>query len=137
MDQIYRVGSFRSPVALFDDTPTSDSEPRWSPDGVLHCLSDYGGWWNIYSEFGESVAPMDADCARPDWVFGQSWFALLPDDAFTEAGFRISVISELPWSPARCRSALERDHFNVQMSFARVADELGIHANQLRGWRNE
>jgi hypothetical protein len=25
-----------------------DAEPAWSPDGVLHFISDSSGWWNLY-----------------------------------------------------------------------------------------
>ncbi|MGH9222830.1 MAG: S9 family peptidase [Acidimicrobiales bacterium] len=57
----------------------SVSQPRWSPDGVLHWISDRTGWWNLYRADGRPVAPMDADCARPDWVFGQSSYVFLPD----------------------------------------------------------
>jgi dipeptidyl aminopeptidase/acylaminoacyl peptidase len=56
----------------------SISQPRWSPDGALHWISDRTGWWNLYRE-GEPVAPMDAEFAGPDWVFGQSTYAFLPD----------------------------------------------------------
>ncbi len=54
----------------------SISQPRWSPDGSLHWISDRTGWWNLYRE-GEALAPMDAELALPDWVFGQSSYTFL------------------------------------------------------------
>ncbi len=60
----------------------SISQPRWSPDGTLHWVSDRTGWWNLYAENGgqgRALAPMEAEFARPDWVFRQSSYALLPD----------------------------------------------------------
>ena len=33
----------------------SVTQPRWSPDGVLHYISDRSGWWNIYNEPGGPV----------------------------------------------------------------------------------
>ena len=49
-------------------------QPEFSPDGVLHFVSDASGWWNIYrlSEAGgaEPLCPMDAEFATPAWVFG-------------------------------------------------------------------
>jgi len=54
------------------------SQPRWSPDGVLHWISDRTGWWNLYRA-GEPVLPMEAELAGPDWVFGQSTYAILAD----------------------------------------------------------
>ncbi len=57
----------------------SISQPRWSPDGRLHWVSDRSGWWNLYAEPGEPLAPMDAEFAGPDWQFGQSTYTFLPD----------------------------------------------------------
>jgi polyisoprenoid-binding protein YceI len=37
------IGADGSTVRQFDDTPTSDSEPRWSPDGRRIAVSAYGG----------------------------------------------------------------------------------------------
>ena len=48
-------------------------QPEWSPDGVLHFVSDQGGWWNLYrwSEGGvESLYQTDAEFAMPHWEFG-------------------------------------------------------------------
>jgi len=56
----------------------SVSQPRWSPDGVLHWLSDRTGWWNLYAD-GRPLAPADAEYGGPDWAFGQSTYAFLPD----------------------------------------------------------
>src|SRR4029077_12469934 len=62
----------------------SVSQPRWSPDGVLHWVSDRTGWWNLYAEDGSAgggrpLAPMDAEFSGPDWIFGQSTYGFLPD----------------------------------------------------------
>ena len=58
-------------------------EPRWSPDGVLHFVSDQSGWWNLYRWHQgpghqgpghqgqiEALLPMAAEFSRPPWVFG-------------------------------------------------------------------
>ena len=60
----------------------SISQPRWSPDGVLHWVSDRTGWWNLYAEGGdgaEALAPLDAEFTGPDWIFGQSTYGFLAD----------------------------------------------------------
>jgi dipeptidyl aminopeptidase/acylaminoacyl peptidase len=56
-------------------------QPQWSPDGVLHFVSDRSGWWNIYRYVdgeAECVLEMDADFGVPQWVFGQSTYGFLP-----------------------------------------------------------
>jgi dipeptidyl aminopeptidase/acylaminoacyl peptidase len=59
-------------------------QPEWSPEGVLHFVSDRSGWWNLYrtsAEGGEPehLAPMEAEFGTPQWVFGLSTYAFLPD----------------------------------------------------------
>jgi dipeptidyl aminopeptidase/acylaminoacyl peptidase len=52
--------------------------PEWSPDGVLHFVSDRSGWWNIYRlEDGkaECLGEMEAEFGAPQWVFGMSTYA--------------------------------------------------------------
>jgi dipeptidyl aminopeptidase/acylaminoacyl peptidase len=53
-------------------------QPRWSPDGVLHFVSDRTGWWNLYRWDGgeiEQLIEMDAEFGRPLWVFSTSTYA--------------------------------------------------------------
>jgi dipeptidyl aminopeptidase/acylaminoacyl peptidase len=49
-------------------------QPEWSPDGILHFVSDRSGWWNLYrwqDEIVYSLCPMEAEFGLPQWVFGQ------------------------------------------------------------------
>ncbi|HET7091270.1 MAG TPA: S9 family peptidase [Anaerolineae bacterium] len=53
-------------------------QPEWSPDGVLHFVSDRTGWWNLYrlrERQAEPLCPMEADFGMPQWVFGMSIYA--------------------------------------------------------------
>jgi dipeptidyl aminopeptidase/acylaminoacyl peptidase len=60
-------------------------QPQWSPDGVLHVVSDASGWWNLQrvhlDEQGrDTLAPLwstEAEFARPQWVFGQCTYGFL------------------------------------------------------------
>jgi dipeptidyl aminopeptidase/acylaminoacyl peptidase len=57
-------------------------QPSWSPDGVLHFISDASGWWNLYRAGqggAEPLAPAAAEFAMPQWELGQSTYAFLPD----------------------------------------------------------
>ncbi len=51
------------------------TQPKWSPDGALHFVSERSGWWNLYrwrDGQAEALAPLEAEFAGPQWVFGQS-----------------------------------------------------------------
>ncbi|HIC94777.1 MAG TPA: S9 family peptidase, partial [Anaerolineae bacterium] len=53
-------------------------QPEWSPDGILHFVSDRTGWWNLYRWRDGRVEPlteMEAEFGRPQWVFGMSTYA--------------------------------------------------------------
>ncbi len=55
-------------------------QPEWSPDGVLHFVSDRSGWWNLYREVDGKVqrlAPMEAEVGGAQWIFGLSRYAFL------------------------------------------------------------
>jgi len=49
-------------------------QPEWSPDGLLHFVSDRTGWWNLYRLEGtnhDPLYPMEAEFGLPQWSFGQ------------------------------------------------------------------
>ena len=53
-------------------------QPEWSPDGMLHFISDRTGWWNLYrlrDGQAEPLAPMEAEFGHPQWVFGMYTYA--------------------------------------------------------------
>ena len=62
-------------------------QPEWSPDGVLHFVSDRTGWWNLYRVRGgvagvalarpviEPLHPMQADFGKPQWTFSMVTYA--------------------------------------------------------------
>ena len=68
--------------------------PAWSPEGVLHAVSDRTGWWNLYRIGAEGHAnakasddgsgprnlhPADAEFGAPMWRLGLSTYAFLDD----------------------------------------------------------
>lgn len=55
-------------------------QPSWSADSVLHFTSDRTGWWNLYRWADGTVtplAPMQAECGRPQWSFGTATYGFL------------------------------------------------------------
>jgi dipeptidyl aminopeptidase/acylaminoacyl peptidase len=71
-------GTVTAPVLVAGDPGESVLQPRWSPAGVLHWVSDRTGWWNLYAA-GEALCPMDAEFSEPGWVFGVSTYAFGAD----------------------------------------------------------
>jgi dipeptidyl aminopeptidase/acylaminoacyl peptidase len=68
-------------------------QPQWSPDGVLHFVSDRYKWWNLYryrDNKVEPLCPMEAEFGLPYWSFGLSTYAFLKNDqsicAYIERG---------------------------------------------------
>ena len=52
-------------------------QPEWSPDGVLHFVSDRNKWWNLYrwrEDLVEALCEMEAEFGRPQWLFGTSTY---------------------------------------------------------------
>lgn len=63
-------------------------QPEWSPDGILHFVSDPTGWWNLYSwdgEKAEAVCPMSAEFGLPQWVFGMTTYGFDDDNGIVAA----------------------------------------------------
>jgi dipeptidyl aminopeptidase/acylaminoacyl peptidase len=49
------------------------SQPRWSPEGVLHFAAEPTGWMNLYRLVDgriEQVTDLEAEVVGPDWQFG-------------------------------------------------------------------
>jgi len=63
-------GSVESVRKIAGGPSESIYQPEWSPEGVLHFVSDQTGWWNLYRLEGEmlvALAPMDAEFGGPAW----------------------------------------------------------------------
>ncbi len=53
-------------------------QPEWSPEGILHFVSDKSGWWNLYRlnrDQAEALYPAEAEFGLPQWVFGMRTYA--------------------------------------------------------------
>src|SRR5436309_2742110 len=71
-------GTLGPAVTIAGGADESIVQPEWSPDGVLHFISDRSGWWNLHRVRGgaiEPVAPIAAELAQPQWQFGMSSYA--------------------------------------------------------------
>jgi dipeptidyl aminopeptidase/acylaminoacyl peptidase len=58
-------------------------QPAWSPNGVLHFVSDRSGWWNLYrlrDGQTEALHLMEAEFGVPQWVFGMCTYGFDSED---------------------------------------------------------
>ena len=77
--QVKTDGSLGSKQRIAGGVDESIFQPEWSPDGILHFVSDRSGWWNLYrwgaSGDIEPLCEMAAEFGLPQWVFGMSTYA--------------------------------------------------------------
>jgi dipeptidyl aminopeptidase/acylaminoacyl peptidase len=78
------------PALIAGGPGESVTQPRWSPDGVLHYISDRTGWWNLYAAPSQPLCPLDAEFGEPDWVFGNATYGFTPDGELV-ATWRASI----------------------------------------------
>ncbi|HEX5015657.1 MAG TPA: S9 family peptidase [Candidatus Limnocylindrales bacterium] len=65
------------------------SQPRWSPDGVLHFAAEPADWMNIFRFVGgqiEAVTDEAAEFVYPDWQFGYVTYDFLRDGSIIAVG---------------------------------------------------
>ncbi|USX20746.1 S9 family peptidase [Oxalobacteraceae bacterium OTU3REALA1] len=72
-------GTLAAPVRVAGGAEESICQPEWSPNGLLHFVSDRSGWWNLYRLGAdrrsiEALCPMEAEFGSPHWTFGNSMY---------------------------------------------------------------
>jgi dipeptidyl aminopeptidase/acylaminoacyl peptidase len=72
-------GTLSAPKRIAGGAEESICQPEWSPDNLLHFVSDRSGWWNLYRlcrdrQRTEGLCPMEAEFASPHWTFGNSMY---------------------------------------------------------------
>ncbi len=94
-------------------------QPSWSPDGVLHFVSERSGWWNLYRLVGNEVqalCPMAAEFGRPLWNLGMSTYGF--DDA---GGIVCSYAMNGSWHLARLDPATQ-SLTDIATPFRKISD---------------
>ena len=83
------AGNPVEPTVVAGSTSDWISQPRWSPNGVLHFVAEPNGWMNLHRLRDgriEAVTSEAADFATADWSFGQSNFGFLSDGGLLAIG---------------------------------------------------
>lgn len=78
--EIRSDGTLADPRRVAGGAEESICQPEWSPDGVLHFVSDRTNWWNLYRWRGghvEALHAMDAEFGVPLWQFGASTYGFI------------------------------------------------------------
>jgi dipeptidyl aminopeptidase/acylaminoacyl peptidase len=78
--EIMTDGSISNAERVAGGVSESIFQPEWSPEGILHFISDRTGWWNLYCwRDGNTIAlcKKDAEFGLPQWVFGMSTYAFV------------------------------------------------------------
>src|ERR687895_709582 len=92
MAELEEDGSLGEARRVAGGVDESIFQPEWSPDGLLHFISDRSGWWNLYCLANdgriEQVFEMEAEFGAPQWVFGMSTYA------FESAGHLVCTYNE-------------------------------------------
>lgn len=72
-------GTLATPARVAGGAEESICQPEWSPNGLLHFVSDRSGWWNLYRlgadrQSVDALCPMEAEFGSPHWTFGNSMY---------------------------------------------------------------
>jgi dipeptidyl aminopeptidase/acylaminoacyl peptidase len=71
-------GSIRNDELIAGGANESIFQPEWSPEGILHFISDSSGWWNLYCWRNGNIIALcekNAEFGLPQWTFGMSTYA--------------------------------------------------------------
>jgi len=78
-------------------------QPEWSPDNVLHFVSDRSGWWNLWRwENGQAQqsTSRNAEFGKPQWVFGCGTYSFASAEliacSYVESGAWKIAMLDLP-----------------------------------------
>jgi len=95
-------GSLANPRTIAGSRQDWISQPRWSPEGVLHFVAEPEGWMNLYRWVdgrAEAVTSLEAELAGPDWQFGYVTYEFLDGGdilAIARSGGRDELIRIAP-----------------------------------------
>tara|TARA_B100000519_G_scaffold97055_1_gene84494 strand:- start:3492 stop:5390 length:1899 start_codon:yes stop_codon:yes gene_type:complete len=83
------VGNISDDGSLLNDKQISGfqnesiSNPIWSPNGILHYISDVSGWWNIFHlKDGQEInlTPIKAEFTQPQWQLGINFYDFISEN---------------------------------------------------------
>ncbi|MAF38701.1 MAG: peptidase [Chloroflexi bacterium] len=76
-------GQLGEPQVVAGGRAESIFQPEWSPDGVLHFVSDSSGWWNLWRwEDGQArqLTSRNAEFGKPQWELGSGTYSFVSEE---------------------------------------------------------
>ena len=76
-------GQLGEPQVVAGGRAESIFQPEWSPDGVLHFVSDSSGWWNLWRwEDGQArqLTSRNAEFGKPQWELGSRTYSFASEE---------------------------------------------------------
>jgi dipeptidyl aminopeptidase/acylaminoacyl peptidase len=73
-------GSLADPHTITGSRTEWISQPRWSPEGVLHFAAEPTGWMNLFRWVdgkAEQITNLEAELVGPDWQFGYTTYEFI------------------------------------------------------------
>jgi dipeptidyl aminopeptidase/acylaminoacyl peptidase len=93
--EVREGGALGPPRRVAGGPSESIFQPSWSPQGLLHFVSDRTGWWNLYREEPDgtqrNLTPIEAELGVPAWEFRYATHAHLADGRIACASRRGGV----------------------------------------------
>lgn len=84
LGDINKAGELENIKHIAGEDDVSVFQPQWSPDDILHFISDNTGWWHICryqndktSDKIEQLTDGEKEFGLPQWVFAQSTYAFI------------------------------------------------------------
>jgi len=79
-------GELKNKKHIAGDKNISVFQPQWSPEDILHFISDDSGWWHLYrytnTDASHEITQLthgEKEFGLPQWVFAQSTYAFIND----------------------------------------------------------
>ena len=76
-------GRLGEPHLVAGNANESVFQPEWSPESVLHFVSDRTGWWNLWrAENGQlwQLTSRQSEFGKPQWAFGSGTYSFASED---------------------------------------------------------
>jgi dipeptidyl aminopeptidase/acylaminoacyl peptidase len=128
--EIRRDGTLGAARHIAGGPEESVFQPEWSPQGVLHFVSDRTGWWDLYAcpPDGDIVSLVhleSTELGTAQWEFGYSTYAFLDNDRIALLAHQGGATQLRIWDRHR------PDVRAVELSYTSIKPYLAVRARRV------